>query len=101
MANTRIGNSYYVDTTGTLTDTNQKQVLVTQILLTATAASAILVIVDPTLEAVSYKKMDLRVATSGDTKSFEFDTPVLFPNGIKVLTLTNAVACIVGKNTGG
>ena len=98
MANLLNGNTFYIDATSP--DLDRKQVLVTYIALTATGANAILVLSD--VGTAPQKKLELRVATSGTTQLFRFtDSPVLFPNGISVTTLTNAVATLVIKNSGG
>lgn len=90
MANVRVGNSVYVDSTGNL---GTDPVKVVRILVTATAASAVVVLADA---AASSKKFDLRVATSGETVQFDFTlSPVLFPGGVKVVTLTNAIVTVI------
>lgn len=96
MANTRSGNIWYVDTAHSSgTDDLAVGCAVTAVVLTATSANAIIVLQD---RVTSDKKLDLRVATSGSTVVFPFaDFPVSFPNGIKVSTLTNAVATLIGR----
>lgn len=101
MANARIGNSIYIDSTGTVTGSTEKNVLVSYVIVTATAASAILKLEDPSI-TVNNIKLDLRVATSGATQVFDFSTtPVVFPNGVAVDTITNATAMVVLKSAGG
>jgi hypothetical protein len=91
MANIQSANSWYVDSTGNLTG-NFK---IVYIVMTATAASGVIVFQDVTTSA---NRMDLRVATSGATQVFDFsECPISCPNGIKVSTLTNAVATFVGR----
>jgi hypothetical protein len=88
MANVVNGNTLYIDSTGTAV--TQKDVFITHVTLTATSASAVLLLRDLTTAA---NKADLRVATSGATEVFDFsDNPMRFPNGIVVQTLTNCVA---------
>lgn len=100
MANARLGNTVYVDTTGTVTGSD-KNILVVYVILTATAASAILKLEDPSL-TVNNIKLDLRVATSGATQVFDFSTsPITFPNGVAIDTITNGVATVVLKSAGG
>lgn len=96
MANVRNGNTIYVDSAATLT--TDKNLHVVNVLVTATAASAVVVLADPDGTSL---KADLRVATNGTTESFMFVTPVFFPNGIKVTTLTNAIATIIYTRSGG
>lgn len=94
MANVRNGNTVYVDATGAITDSGAK---VAGVVLTATAANAVLVLQDSSGSPVN--KVDLRVATSGSSQFFDFSvTPLWFPNGIEIGTLTNAKAMIVYTN---
>lgn len=96
MANTRSGNIWYVDTAhSTSADDLTVGCAVTAVVVTATSANAIIELQDRETGA---KKLNLRVATSGSTQVFDFaDFPVAFPNGIKVSTLTNAVATLIGR----
>lgn len=99
MANRRNGNSFYIDTqySASTDDLATPNIRVTQIVVSATAANAILVLSDPT---TGDNKAEFRVATSGDSSRFPFyDNPLVFPNGIRVLTLTNAHAFCVLDNT--
>jgi hypothetical protein len=91
VANAQRGNSWYVDSTGTLT-TNKNQI-VKRVVITPTSANAVLVLQD---DSTTTNKCDLRAATSGDSKDFDFGlAPLVFPGGIKVTTLTNCVALII------
>lgn len=95
MANTRRGSTGYVDTVGVLnTDSN---IQVSKIIITATSASAIVVIADA---KDATPLLNLRVATSGDSRAFDFIRPLVFPSGIQVLTLTNAIMSIVYTGQG-
>ncbi len=91
MANVRTGNTHYVDATGVL---EAEGCRVAQFLVTATAASAVVVITD---NAASPKnKLNLKLATDGETKQFDFsDSPLSFPAGLRVGTLTNAILMVV------
>lgn len=89
MPNVRSGNSYYIETTTALTVTGKPKA-VSQVVVTATSANAIIVIQDG-----STVKMELRVATSGETKSFEFPTPVIFNTSINPATVTNCRATVI------
>jgi hypothetical protein len=96
MANTRNGNTWYVDATGTLG--TEKNVLVPYIFLTATGANARIVLSD---QATGSVKVDLRLPTAGDTQLFRVEAnPILFPNAIEVTTLTNAVATVLVTRAG-
>jgi hypothetical protein len=91
MANRRRGNIHFVDTAETLSTVKNQRV--SAILVTATSANAIVVIQDPSDSA---DVLELRVPTSGLTETFNFSQNLLvFPNGIKVSTLTNAKIAIV------
>lgn len=98
MANLRNGNTYYIDSTAEILD---EKALVVYIIVTATAANGRIVLADLG-NGTAQTKLDLRVATSGDSEAFPFDAyPVLFPNGIRVVTLSNAVATLVLTKAGG
>jgi hypothetical protein len=101
MANVRSANTFYIDTqysTGS-DELAIKNIRVLQITITATSANAVLLLADST---TGTKKLDLRVATSGASQIFDFsDSPVVFPNGIKPTTLTNAVATVVIEESRG
>lgn len=102
MANVLNGNTWYVDTqyTSEADDLVRKQALVAYILVTATGANGKLVLADSSSNPAI--KFDLRVPVSGTTEIFRFEAkPALFPNGIRALTLTNAVATVVIVNPGG
>ena len=92
MANTRRGNTHYIDTGSSNLDTNLN-IRVAYLIVTATAASAVV-----TLQDVSGPTtlIDARVATSGDSKIFDFSrNPMVFPGGLRIGTLTNAVATVI------
>lgn len=96
------GNSFYIDTVYSTSDHDlaRKSTLVAYVTITATSANAILVLGD--IQASAQNKLELRVAAAGTTEQFSFEqTPVLFPNGIRVLTLTNCTATCIIKNVGG
>jgi hypothetical protein len=96
MANVQIGNSWYIDTAyASAADDLARRVSVYYIVVTATAAGAILVLSDPSSSSV---KVELRVPTSGSSQVFRFDQlPLVFPNGVRVTTLTNAKATLIGE----
>ncbi len=102
MANVLNNNTFYIDTAfaSSADDLVRKNALVAYIIVTATAASGRIVLSD--VGASPDLKLDLRVATSGATQEFSFvDNPVVFPNGIRVSTLSNAIATVVLRNPGG
>ncbi len=91
MANARNGNSHYVDATGVLETSNCKVAAVT---IWASAANAILILTDNAASPVN--KVKLGLATAGDTQHYNFtDSPITFPAGLKVGTLTNAIVTII------
>lgn len=97
MASVRNGNTFYLDNT---TDVFEiPQLKVSHIIVTATAANGRAVFADTTTDAV---KADLRVATSGASQTFRFaDQPMVFPNGLQLTTLTNAVVTVIASITTG
>ncbi len=99
MANTLTGNIWYVDTAYSgASDDLTMNVIMAGAVVTATAANGRLVLIDPKTLAV---KFDLRVATSGESQHFDFSfAPCACPNGLRALTLTNAVASIIGTKGG-
>lgn len=103
MANTLNGNSFYVDTAFNTSaeDLVRSQALVAYVIVTATGANGRIVLGDVGANS-SQTKIDLRVEVSGHSEIFRFaENPVLFPNGVRVLSLSNAVASIIIKNPGG
>ncbi len=98
MANKVNVNTIYVDSTGDLV--TNKGCRVAYVLLTATAANAVLVLQDTGTGTPN--KFDLRNADSGTTVTFDLSNmPAFFPNGIKASTVTNAIATIIYTNVGG
>lgn len=98
MANTLRGNVWCVDTeyTDSADDLDMK-VILTAVVLSSTDASAQIVLTDPGSDVA---KLDLRIATAGESKIFDFSSnPISFSNGIRVLTLTNATASVLGFAT--
>lgn len=90
VANVRNGNTYYVDSTGSL---DIKNIKISSIYLTSTGASARIVLSDSSTGAT---KIDLRIAASGESKLFESENAsIVFPNGITITTLSNAVATLL------
>lgn len=96
MASYASSNAIYIDATGDLlTKKNLKLLSVT---VTATSATAVIVLQDITNTSF---KLDLRVADAGSTQVFDYSTgPMMFPNGFKCLTLTNAIATLVYTTAG-
>lgn len=102
MANTLNGNTWYIDTAHSTSanDLVRASVLVTYIIVTATSASAVLVLSD--VQGTAPAKLELRVAAADTSQLFDFSyKPLLFPNGIQVTTLTNCKAMCIISSTGG
>ena len=96
MANARTGNTYYVDTAYTATVATLPELAIPNlkvyyVVVTATAANAVVLLTDS-----GTNKVDLRVAPSGSSQLFTFDEyPMVFNTSLRVSTLTNAVATIM------
>lgn len=100
MANIRNGNTFYMDTQfSTAADELAiKGVRVPYILVAASSASNTLLLADSVTGA---RKLDIvnldNAGGIGDTRLFDFrEYPMLFPNGIRPVTLVNVtVTCII------
>lgn len=93
MANVRTGSSIYIDSTGAISDTANFKAKI--IIVTATSASASVILHDSQSSTVPMVRLD--VASAGSQQPFDLtDAPLVFPNGITVNTLTNAVVTIIG-----
>lgn len=105
MANTQSGQAWYVDTAHSTSaeDLIAKNIFVTGVVVTSTGATGRIVLADVTTAAVI---VDLRVAAengaaAGASRFFDFsNNPLQFANGIKVSTLTTAVATVIGRQVG-
>lgn len=98
MANVVNGNTAYIDSTGIVI--NRKNVLASYIIISASSASAQLVLVDPAT-AGDANKLNISLTSANDVVQIDLiHNPMLFPNGIKVSTATSVVATIVFKNQG-
>lgn len=102
MANVLNGNTFKVDTAHT-TDSDdliRKQALVVYIVVRATGANGRIVLSD--VGTNPDQKIDLSIPVSGVTEIYPFEAcPLIFPNGVRVAVLSNAVATIVLRNPGG
>jgi len=92
-------NTIYISPTSSneaIADT--RNVAVMYVIITPTSGNAVLTLEDTTTTAL---KLQVRAATSGDTKYFDFSAaPIVFPTGITVDTLTNCVATLVVRRQG-
>lgn len=109
MANVRSGNSFYVDSASSANSSQsyiaQTQTLVTEIVFTSNATGDALVICDVapgTTPAQGANKITVKNNLANDTKVLRFyDTPVLFPNGIWIASISSgAVATLIGTSQG-
>lgn len=97
MANTQNGNSLYIDSTGAVGPT--QNVLVTAITVTPSGGAATAELSDNSSPTVL--KFNLQVPSGIETQQYFFEeNPVLFPNGVNVTTLTNAIVTVVFKRQG-
>jgi hypothetical protein len=93
MANVRSANSWYVDTASSSLEA--KNVAVMGILLTASGGVAELVLAD-NVSGASYPAKLTLLQTASTSQYYEFiNAPLMFPNGIRVVTATNTKATIV------
>lgn len=96
MANVNSGNTWYIDSVGSLVSTGISSNPSTKLyclILTPTAANGRIVLSDP---VNGYVKMDFRAAVSGESNVLDLTMyPATFPNGVEVTTLTNAVATLI------
>jgi hypothetical protein len=85
MANVRSGNTWWVDTVGSLTTTG-RNLTVTHIILTTSAASTNTAISDG-----SDAKFNIRLPAGSMTQVYDFsDNPVVFTTSINVTNVNNA-----------
>jgi len=105
MANIRNSNTFYIDTAAadavatTTGNLASKNIRVSYITLTATAATSELILRDVTTAA---NKISLKLDVDNISKSFDFsETPLVFPNGINPSTVTDCTATCVVQEQGG
>ncbi len=92
MANVKAGNTYYVDTTGTLSDIGNS--VVKMIIIQATSGNGTLVITD----GDNRNKLSFKIITSGDTQRFNLvGAEVSSNNGMKVVVSNTVSTLILGK----
>lgn len=92
MANAQNSNSFYIDSTGSLTTIKNQRVC--SITFTAAAADDTIVLKDT--DTSGALKIKVQAATAKQTFQIPFDPPIVFPGGIYVSTITaGAIATIV------
>ena len=96
MANALNGNTFFVDTVGTLELGNAaSNIKVIAILFTATATGGTMTIKDNASSGPITKTV-LSGPNDNETKFFDLSSsPLVFPNGITVTSVTNANATMV------
>jgi hypothetical protein len=98
MANVRSGNTWYVDTASdSLTG---KNISLVGIIITATSGAGSLVLGDDISSASYPVKFEWSQATGSSAYVFLAQTPIVFPNGIRVKTATNVHATLIVKVPG-
>lgn len=95
MANVQNSNSFYVDSTGSLTDISNQRV--STILFTASSPNDAMTLTDGSGGAT---KVVISASIANDTKWFQFRAPIVFPNGIYVSAIdSGATATIITTGT--
>jgi len=101
MGNVRSGNTWYVDTAGSLVPVSIASTVglqLYQVVLTPTSANASIVLGD---DLNGYVKLDLRTVTANESKIARFwELPITFTNGIRVISIANAVATLIVQDIG-
>lgn len=96
MANAQNSNSFYIDSTGSLT--TKANTRVSAIIFTPDSANDQLILKDT--DNSGSIKISLRGATGKQSFQIDFFTPIVFPGGMYVSTLTsNATATIITTGT--
>ncbi len=93
MANVRSGNTWYVDAASESLEA--KNVSVIGIILTASGGPGELVLADNVSGASYPAKLTLLQPTTSTQQYLLADSPIVFPNGIRVVTATNVKATII------
>jgi hypothetical protein len=92
MANVRSGNTYYIDTASV--SLSEKNIAVVAAVVSGSGGAAILTLGDDVSGASYPNKITLQ-APSGESAYFDFSqAPLLFSNGIRVKTVTTALATL-------
>jgi hypothetical protein len=97
MANVRSGNTYYIDTASVSLEIPGVQVL--GVILTGAGGAAELELAD-NVSGASYPKKLNAQAASGATIHLDLaNSPIVFPNGIRVVTATATKATLILKES--
>lgn len=93
MANTQSQNTLYFDTTGTLNSGNRTRV--SMIILTSSASTASVTLVDP-LDSGDVTKLALAHDSGNGSAVFDLSgSPILFLKGVKVSAISGAKLTII------
>ena len=98
MANIRSGNTWYIDTASESLEA--KNVSLIGIILTASGGPAELVLGDNVSGASYPAKLTLLQPTTTTAHYILDQSPIVFPNGIRVVTATNVKATLIIKVPG-
>jgi hypothetical protein len=91
VANARTGNTWYIDTAGTVVSTTGKNLSVTHAFYTS---GSTLVFVD--ISDGSVRKMIMAIPTDNTTQFFDFSAnPIVFKTSINVTAITNGILMLV------
>jgi hypothetical protein len=94
VANIRNSNTYWVDT-GSQSLVVEKNTRLLGVILTASGGAAVLNLADDVVGASYPSKIEV-AAASGTTTHLVLDqAPIVFPNGIRVVTATNCRATLI------
>lgn len=92
MANVNNGNTLFIDSTGNVSDT--RGLTAKHVIVTATAASASLILRDQ--DTGNSSKLRVDIASAGSVVHLPLEEHgIYFPNGVNVGTATNCVATLV------
>lgn len=99
MANTRAGNSYYIDTQYSVAadELAAKNLKVLGILLTTSSAGGLITLTDN-----GVTKLTIKGATDEDSSYYDFsNSPILFGTSIRPTALSGAVATVIIQESSG
>lgn len=95
MANASTGNMYFIDTAPLSINVKQSKIAGILVHCTHASSSAVIVLADNN-SGTSYPTIiSFEVAAANEFEYISFPTPLVFPNGIRVKTLTDATITLV------
>lgn len=93
MANVRSSNTWYVDTAGE--SLTAKNVALVGIIITATSGGQGNLTLGDDVAAASYPTKFDWIQASNTSLHRNFDSPIIFPNGIRVINAANVHATLI------